>query len=59
MKSMQARFAVEALEIDEAIGTWLLQEWKRQFSVGSEERDKEYTSIEEYLKFRIVDAGAE
>jgi ophiobolin F synthase len=56
---MQARFAVEALEIDEAIGTWLLQEWKRQFSVGSEERDKEYTSIEEYLKFRIVDAGAE
>jgi len=59
MKSMQARFAVEALEIDEVIGTWLLQEWKRQFSVGSEERDKEYTSIEEYLKFRIVDAGAE
>jgi ophiobolin F synthase len=59
MKSMQARFAVEALEIDEVIGTWLLQEWKRQFSVGSEERDKEYTSIEDYLKFRIVDAGAE
>jgi ophiobolin F synthase len=59
MKSMQARFAVEALEIDEVIGTWLLQEWKRQFSVGSEERDKEYTSIEDYLKFRIVDAVAE
>ena len=59
MKSMQARFAVEALEIDEAIGTWLLQEWKRQFSVRSEERNREYKSIEQYLKFRIVDAGAE
>ena len=59
MKSMQAHFAVEALEIDEAIGTWLLQEWKRQFSVGSKERNTEYESIEQYLKFRIVDAGAE
>lgn len=56
---MQARFAVEVLEIDEAIGTWLLQEWKRQFSVTSKERDAEYKSIEQYLKFRIVDAGAE
>lgn len=55
---MQAHFAVEALEIDEAIGTWLLQEWKRQFSVGSKERNTEYKSIEQYLKFRIVDAGA-
>jgi ophiobolin F synthase len=59
MKSIQARFAVEPLEIDEAIGTWLLQEWKRQFSVGSGERNREYKSIEQYLKFRIVDAGAE
>ena len=56
---MQARFAVEALEIDEAIGTWLLQEWKRQFSFGPEGRNTEYKSIEQYLKFRIVDAGTE
>jgi hypothetical protein len=59
MKSMQARFAVEALEIDEAIGTWLLQVWKRQFSVGSEERTTEFKSLEQYLKLRLIDAGAE
>jgi ophiobolin F synthase len=59
MKSMQARFAVEALEIDEAIGTWLLQVWKRQFSVGSEERATDFKSLEQYLKLRLVDAGAE
>lgn len=56
---MQARFAVEALEIDEAIGTWLLQVWKRQFSVGSEERATDFKSLEQYLKLRLVDAGAE
>lgn len=59
MKSMHARFAVEALEIDEAIGTWLVQVWKRQFSVKSEERSMEYKLLEEYLNFRLVDAGAE
>jgi len=59
LKAIQARFASEALKIDKAIGSWLLQEWKRQFSVGSKERNMEYTSIKDYLEFRIVDAGAE
>jgi ophiobolin F synthase len=59
MKSIQARFAVEALEIDEAIGTWLLQVWKRQFSIKSEERNKEFETLEQYLNFRYVEAGAE
>jgi ophiobolin F synthase len=59
MKSIQARFAVEALEIDEAIGTWLLQVWKKQFSIKSEERNKEFKTLEQYLNFRYVEAGAE
>jgi ophiobolin F synthase len=59
MKSIQARFAVEALEIDEVIGTWLLQVWKRQFSIRSEERDREFETLEQYLNFRYVEAGAE
>ena len=59
LKSIRARFAVEALEVDEEMGIWLIQEWKRQLSVKAEDRDKDYKSIEEYLKFRLVDAGAE
>ena len=59
MKSIQARFAVEALEIDETIGTWLLDAWKRQFSIKSEERNREFETLEQYLNFRYVEAGAE
>ena len=59
MKSIQARFAVEALEMDEVIGPWLVQVWKKQFSVKSEERDREFKTLEEYLNFRYVEAGAE
>ena len=59
MKSIQARFSVEALEMDEAIGTWLLQVWKKQFSIKSEEREKEFKTLEQYLTFRYIEAGAE
>ncbi|KIN03517.1 hypothetical protein OIDMADRAFT_177678 [Oidiodendron maius Zn] len=59
MKSIQARFSVEALEMDEAIGTWLLQVWKKQFSIKSEEREREFNTLEQYLTFRYVEAGAE
>ncbi|KAJ5041497.1 uncharacterized protein L3040_005082 [Drepanopeziza brunnea f. sp. 'multigermtubi'] len=58
LKSLQARFAVQALEMDAPIGSWLLEEWKRQFGVSSEERDAAKT-LDEYLKLRLVDAGAD
>jgi len=59
LKSVRARFVVEALEKDEEIAEWLIDEWKKQLSVKADDRDKDYSSIEEYLKFRRVDAGAE
>ncbi|TVY73247.1 Ophiobolin F synthase [Lachnellula suecica] len=59
LKSIRARFVVEALENDEELGEWLIEEWKKQLSVKAEERDKDYKSIEEYLNFRRVDAGAD
>lgn len=56
-RQLQAKMAVEMLDLDKAQGQECLRLWKEMSDVFVEIRDLDFKIIEDYLHFRVVDAG--
>lgn len=56
-RQLQAKMAVEMLDLDIVQGKECLRLWKEMSDVFVEIRDLNFTKIEDYLHFRVVDAG--
>jgi ophiobolin F synthase len=49
--------AVEMMDVDKVQGKECLRLWKEMSDVFVQIRDLDFTTIDEYLMFRAVDAG--
>ncbi|KAJ5641727.1 isoprenoid synthase domain-containing protein [Penicillium lividum] len=56
-RQMQAKMAAELLEIDKEQGQVILGHWKEMSKIFVDIRDREFHGLDDYLKFRAVDAG--
>jgi hypothetical protein len=57
-KQLQAKMALQLLQTDKACAERVLAVWKTMLSTTLERKSDTFTSLEEYLDFRIVDTGA-
>lgn len=56
-RQLQAKMAVELIDIDRKQGLECLRLWKEMSEVFVQIRDKNFKNIDEYLPFRFIDAG--
>lgn len=56
-RQLQAKMAVELLDLDKVQGQEVLRLWKEMSDVFVEIRDLEFKEMDDYLHFRVVDAG--
>lgn len=56
-KQLQAKMAVELIELDRPQGLKCLRLWKEMSDVFVQIRDINFKTLDEYLPFRFVDAG--
>nr|POE78004.1 ophiobolin f synthase [Quercus suber] len=56
-RQLQAKMAVELIDMDRRQGLECLRLWKEMSDVFVSIRDINFTTLEEYLPFRFVDAG--
>lgn len=56
-RQLQAKMAVELLEVDKEQGAECLRLWKEMSDVFVEIRDTDFRTIDEYLAMRAIDAG--
>lgn len=56
-RQLQAKMAVELMDIDPAQGRECLRLWKEMSNVFVKIRDLDFKQLDDYLPFRVVDAG--
>ena len=56
-RQLQAKMAVELLDMDNEQGKECLRLWKEMSDVFVQIRDLNFKGLDEYLPFRVVDAG--
>lgn len=56
-RQLQAKMVMELMEIDKEQAQECLRLWKEMSDVFVQIRDMQFTALDEYLKFRVVDAG--
>lgn len=56
-RQLQAKMAVELLDTDTEKGTECLQLWKEMSDTFVQIRSLQFDTLDEYLSFRIIDAG--
>ena len=56
-RQLQAKMAVELIDIDQAKGFECLRLWKDMSNVFVQIRDLNFKNLDEYLPFRVGDAG--
>lgn len=56
-RHLQAKMAVEMMDIDREQGQECLRLWKEMSEVFVQIRDLDFKKLDEYLPFRVVDAG--
>lgn len=56
-RQLQAKMAVELLDLDKVQGQEVLRLWKEMSDVFVEIRDLDFKKMDDYLHFRVVDAG--
>lgn len=56
-RQLQAKMAVEMLDLNKTQAKECLRLWKEMSDVFVEIRDLDFTNIDDYLHFRVVDAG--
>jgi hypothetical protein len=58
-KQMQAKMILNLLEIDEECAQRVLKTWKTMVSTTAKrDKTKSFQSLEEYIRYRIIDTGA-
>ncbi|KAG5779560.1 hypothetical protein H9Q73_006783 [Fusarium xylarioides] len=56
-RQLQAKMVMELMEVDKEQAKEALRLWKEMSEVFVQIRDMKFTVLEDYLKFRVVDAG--
>lgn len=56
-RQLQAKMAVELMDVDKDQAKETLRLWKEMSEVFVEIRDMKFTRLDDYLRFRAVDAG--
>lgn len=56
-RQLQAKMAVEMMDVDAKQGKECLRLWKEMSDVFVQIRDLDFKTLDEYLPFRVVDAG--
>ncbi|UZP36774.1 hypothetical protein NXS19_004590 [Fusarium pseudograminearum] len=56
-RQLQAKMVMELMEVDKEQAKETLRLWKEMSAVFVQIRDMKFTVLEDYLKFRVVDAG--
>lgn len=56
-RQLQAKMVVELINIDKEHGRECLRLWKEMSGVFVQIRDLNFKTLDEYLPFRVVDAG--
>ena len=56
-RQLQAKMAVELVSVDKDLGNECIRLWKEMADVFVQIRDMDFKSLDEYLPFRVVDAG--
>lgn len=56
-RQLQAKMAVELMDLDKVQGKECLRLWKEMSDVFVEIRDLDFKQMDDYLRFRVVDAG--
>ncbi|KAI1771877.1 isoprenoid synthase domain-containing protein [Hypoxylon cercidicola] len=56
-RQLQAKMVMELMEVDKEQAKKCLRLWKEMSNVFVEIRDMDFTALDDYLKFRVVDAG--
>ncbi|KAF7188102.1 Ophiobolin F synthase [Pseudocercospora fuligena] len=56
-KQLQAKMAVDLMDIDREQGLEVLRLWKEMADVFVEIRDLNFTNLDDYVRFRAIDAG--
>lgn len=56
-RQLQAKMVMELMEVDKVQAKETLRLWKEMSDVFVQIRDMEFTGLDQYLKFRVVDAG--
>ena len=56
-RQLQAKMAVELVSVDEELGGECMRLWKEMADVFVQIRDLDFKTLDEYLPFRVVDAG--
>jgi hypothetical protein len=57
-KQIQAKMMLGLTSTDEACAERVMDVWKTMLSTTLKDKSKEFTTLEEYLDFRIIDTGA-
>lgn len=57
MKQLQAKMAVQLIDLDRKQGLECLRLWNEMSDVFVQTRDIDFKTIDEYLPFRYIDAG--
>jgi hypothetical protein len=55
---MQAKMVLQLMNTDEVCTERVMGVWKTMISTTLRDKDKEFSSLDEYVDFRIVDTGA-
>ena len=56
-RQLQAKMVMELMEVDKHQAKETLRLWKEMSDVFVQIRDMKFTVLDQYLKFRVVDAG--
>lgn len=56
-RQLQAKMVMELMEVDKEQAKETLRLWKEMSEVFVQIRDMEFTVLDNYLKFRVIDAG--
>lgn len=56
-RQLQAKMVMELMDVDKTKAKECLRLWREMSDVFVQIRDLKFTALDEYLKYRIVDAG--
>jgi len=56
---VQAKIAAEYLRLDPVFGEWFFKKWEVLAQSSQDVRSHEFTGLDDYLEFRVVDAATE
>ena len=56
-RQLQAKMVMELMEVDNTKAKECLRLWKEMSDVFVQIRDLKFTVLDDYLKYRVVDAG--